>query len=142
MGSHYDVNSTFSTFFVISIIRCLLSIISCLLLVIIAIYVYAGVLCLKLDHSKWLLIITNMLVEVSKKGNTLWYIRVHLAVAIFLITSGRNMLHCIFSYYRETRQMPETIKQKALQLEPILGSNGACKFSIHFLWRSRSTTSL
>ena len=102
-------------------------------------YIYAGVLCLKLDHSNWLLIITNMLVEVSKKRQ---HSIVHLAVAIFLITSGRNMLHYIFSYYREARQMPETIKQKALQLEPVLGSNGACKFSIHFLWRSRLTTSL
>ena len=28
--------------------------------------------------------------------------------------------------------MLETIKQKALQLEPVLGSNGACKFSHTF----------
>ena len=39
------------------------------------------------------------------------------------------MLLKIFLYHREARQMPETIKQKALQLEPVLGSNGACKFS-------------
>ena len=25
--------------------------------------------------------------------------------------------------------MPETIKQKVLQLEPVLGGSGACKFS-------------
>ena len=28
--------------------------------------------------------------------------------------------------------MPETIKQEALQLEPVLGSYGACKFSHTF----------
>ena len=28
--------------------------------------------------------------------------------------------------------MPEVIKQKALQLEPVLGSYGACKFSYIF----------
>ena len=34
------------------------------------------------------------------------------------------------------------MKQEALQLEPVLGSYGACKFPIHFLWRSRLTTVL
>ena len=38
----------------------------------------------------------------------------------------------LFLYYREARQMPETIKQKALQLEPVMGSNGAYKFSHTF----------
>ena len=38
------------------------------------------------------------------------------------------MLHYIFSYYREARQMPETIKQKALQLEPVLGVMGLVSF--------------
>ena len=31
-------------------------------------------------------------------------------------------------YHREACKMPETIKQKALQLEPVLGNNGACNF--------------
>ena len=35
----------------------------------------------------------------------------------------------IFLYHREARQMPEMIKHKALQLEPVLESYGACKFS-------------
>ena len=38
----------------------------------------------------------------------------------------------IFLYHREAHQMPETIKQKALQLEPVLGSYGACKISHTF----------
>ena len=42
------------------------------------------------------------------------------------------MLLQIFLYYCETRQMPETIKQKALRLEPVLGSYGACKLSHTF----------
>ena len=33
----------------------------------------------------------------------------------------------------EARQMPEMIKQEALQLEPLLESYEACKFPIHFL---------
>jgi len=35
-------------------------------------------------------------------------------------------------YHCEAHQMPETIKQIALQLEPVLGSYGACKFSHTF----------
>ena len=35
--------------------------------------------------------------------------------------------------------MSETMKQEALQLEPVLGSYDTCKFPIHFLWRSHST---
>ena len=42
------------------------------------------------------------------------------------------MLLKMFLYHREARQMPKTIKQKALQLEPVLGSYGACKFSHTF----------
>ena len=42
------------------------------------------------------------------------------------------MLLQIFLYHREARQMPETINQKALQLEPVLGNYGACKFSHTF----------
>ena len=42
------------------------------------------------------------------------------------------MLLKIFLYHREARQMPETIKQKALQLEPVRGSCGACKFAHTF----------
>ena len=42
------------------------------------------------------------------------------------------MLLEIFLYHREACQMPETIKQKALQLEPVLGSYGACKLSRTF----------
>ena len=54
---------------------------------------------------------------------------VHRAVAISLITSGRNKLRLIFLYHCEARQMPEVIEQKPLQLEPVLGSYGACEFS-------------
>ena len=42
------------------------------------------------------------------------------------------MLHKIFLYDCETHQMPEIIKQKALQLEPVLGSYGVCKLSHTF----------
>ena len=42
------------------------------------------------------------------------------------------MLLKTFLYHREARQMLETIKQKALQLEPVLGNYGACKFSHTF----------
>ena len=35
----------------------------------------------------------------------------------------------MFLYHREARQMPE---QKAFQLEPVLASYGACKFSHTF----------
>ena len=38
-------------------------------------------------------------------------------------------------YHYEARQMPETIQQEALQLEPVLGS-------FKFLWRSHLTTTL
>ena len=38
----------------------------------------------------------------------------------------------MFLYYHEARQMPKMIKQKALQLESVLGSYGACKFSHTF----------
>ena len=67
---------------------------------------------------------------------------VHRAITISLITSGRSMLHQIFLYDREARQMPEMIKQKALKLEPILGSYGACKFSHTFLMEKPLTTTL
>ena len=46
--------------------------------------------------------------------------------------SARNTPEQKFLYCREARQMPETIKQEALQLEPVLGSYGACKFSHTF----------
>ena len=49
------------------------------------------------------------------------------------------MLEENFLYYREARQMPERMKQEALQLEPALGGYGVF---IHFLWRSRLTTIL
>ena len=39
------------------------------------------------------------------------------------------MLQYIFLHDCKAHQMPEMIKQKALQLEPVLGSYGACKFS-------------
>ena len=55
---------------------------------------------------------------------------IYLAVAISLITSGRNALE--FLYHYEVRQMPEMIKQEALRLEPVLGSYGAFKFSHTF----------
>ena len=42
------------------------------------------------------------------------------------------MLLKIFLYHREARQMPEMIKQKALQLEPVLERYRACKFSHTF----------
>ena len=35
-------------------------------------------------------------------------------------------------YHHEARQIPETMKQEALQLEPVLGSYGAYKFSHTF----------
>ena len=35
----------------------------------------------------------------------------------------------IFLYCCEARQIPEMIKQEALQLEPVLESCGTCKFS-------------
>ena len=35
----------------------------------------------------------------------------------------------LFLYHREAHQMPETIKEKALQLEPVLESYETCKFS-------------
>ena len=38
----------------------------------------------------------------------------------------------MFLYHCEAHQMPEVIKQKVLQLEPVLGSYGACKFSHTF----------
>ena len=43
-----------------------------------------------------------------------------------------NMLELKILYCHEARQMPETIKQEALQLEPQLKSYGACKFSHTF----------
>ena len=42
------------------------------------------------------------------------------------------MVEYIFLYHCETRQMPEIMKQEALQLEPVLGSYEACKFSHTF----------
>ena len=42
------------------------------------------------------------------------------------------MLLKIFLYHHEARQMPETIKQKAFQLEPVLERYRACKFSHTF----------
>ena len=44
------------------------------------------------------------------------------------MTTGKNMVHQIVLYYREAHQIPEIIKQKALQLELVLGSYKACKF--------------
>ena len=52
-------------------------------------------------------------------------------VAIFLKTFGSNALEKNL-YCLEARQMPERMKQEALQLEPVLGSYGACKFSHTF----------
>ena len=51
---------------------------------------------------------------------------------LFLITSGRNTPEQKFLYCREACQMPETIKQEVLQLEPVLERYGACKFSHTF----------
>ena len=59
-------------------------------------------------------------------------VRVHRAVAFSLITSGRNMSELKNLYCHEARQMPETIKQEALQLEPLLESYEAYKFSHTF----------
>ena len=42
------------------------------------------------------------------------------------------MLLKIFLYHCEASQMPEMIKQEALQLEPVLRGYGACKFSHTF----------
>ena len=53
-------------------------------------------------------------------------------VAISLITSGSNALEYKFLYCLAARQMPERMKQEALQLELMLGSYGACKFSHTF----------
>ena len=50
---------------------------------------------------------------------------------ISLITSERNMPEYKLIYCREAHQIPETIKQEALQLEP-MESYGACKFSHTF----------
>ena len=47
-----------------------------------------------------------------------------------------------FLYHCEACQMPEMIKQKALQLELVLRSYGAYKLSHTFLWRSHLTTTL
>ena len=42
------------------------------------------------------------------------------------------MLQEIFLHDCEASQMLEAIKQKVLQLDPVLGSYGACKFSHTF----------
>ena len=55
--------------------------------------------------------------------------RVEIVIAFSLITSSGNMLCLIFLYHCKACQMQETIKQKALQLEPVLGNYKACKVS-------------
>ena len=64
--------------------------------------------------------------------DSLWLLIVGLrycAVAFSLITSDRNTPEQNFLYCREACQIPETIKQEALQLHPVLESCGACKVS-------------
>ena len=50
----------------------------------------------------------------------------------FIITSGRNTPEQKILDHYEAHQMPETMKQEALQLEPVLGSYGDCKLSHTF----------
>ena len=60
-------------------------------------------------------------------------------LALSLITSGKSMHAmlnvfislCSLSKARNAHQMPETIKQKAIQLEPVIGSYKARKVFPH-----------
>ena len=62
---------------------------------------------------------------------------VHHAVAFSLIiTSDREQAKI---YHHEARQMPERMKQEALQLEEVMET---VSFPIHFPWRSHLTTVL
>ena len=76
-------------------------------------------------------------------SSILWYVRVHLAVAISLITSGSNGLELKNLYCLEAHQMPERMKnKKCFSWSQSWGVMKLVSFSIHFLWRSRLTTVL
>ena len=56
-----------------------------------------------------------------------WFVFTVQSSFLIEIWQSKKNLYC-----REARQMPETIKQEALQLESVLESYGACKFSHTF----------
>ena len=84
-------------------------------------------------HSSGLIISLSyqvLYLVVKINWNIIWYVQVHCVVAILLMTSGRNTLR--YNIVKPAKWWRCMIKQKALQLEPVLGSYEACKVSYTF----------
>ena len=68
---------------------------------------------------------------IKSKETTLTIVRLHLLGSCYFFNNfwQEYAIYIKYFYHRETHQMPGMIKQKALRLEPVLESYGACKFS-------------